>query len=163
MRVKPLTEHHLEFLSLKEGCTGSSETTCTLVKMPHCWKSHVAAHMLTIEMLHVNRIKQERRVVHKIFSRARVNRISIRLLAHRIRISEILPWVRKSILSYPCYLTQAFMWGLNTLVVLELRHMVVKWRHSHLGVLRNFWELFLKNKMRYLMVSKKKNPLFGWG
>ena len=36
-----LTEHHLEFLSLKGGCTGSSEST--LVKMTHCWKSHIAA------------------------------------------------------------------------------------------------------------------------
>ena len=37
LSVKLLTEHHLEFLSLKEGCTGWSEST--LVKMPHCWKS----------------------------------------------------------------------------------------------------------------------------
>ena len=44
MIVKLLTEHHLEFLSLKGGCTGSSEST--LVKMPHCWKSRVTAHML---------------------------------------------------------------------------------------------------------------------
>ena len=43
MTVKLLTEHHLEFLSLKGGCTGSSEST--LVKMPHRWKSHVAAHI----------------------------------------------------------------------------------------------------------------------
>ena len=43
--VKLLTEHHLEFLSLKGGCTGSSEST--FVKMPHCWKSHVTAHMMT--------------------------------------------------------------------------------------------------------------------
>ena len=41
MTVKPLTEQHLEFLRLKGCCTGSSEST--LVKMPHCWKSHVAA------------------------------------------------------------------------------------------------------------------------
>ena len=41
MSVNLLTEHHLEFLSLKRGCTGLSEST--LVKMPHCWKSHVAA------------------------------------------------------------------------------------------------------------------------
>ena len=41
MSFKLLTEHHLEFLSLKGGCTGSSEFT--LVKMPYCWKSHVAA------------------------------------------------------------------------------------------------------------------------
>ena len=42
--VKLLTENHLEFLSSKGGCTGSSEST--LVTMPHCWKSHVAAHIL---------------------------------------------------------------------------------------------------------------------
>ena len=42
MTVKLLTKHHLEFLSLKGGCAGSSEST--LVKMPNCWKSHVAAH-----------------------------------------------------------------------------------------------------------------------
>ena len=41
MIVKLLTEHHLEFLSLTGGCTGSSEST--LVKMPHCWESHVTS------------------------------------------------------------------------------------------------------------------------
>ena len=41
--VKLLTEHYLEFLCLKGDGTGSSEFTP--VKMPHCWKSHVAAHM----------------------------------------------------------------------------------------------------------------------
>ena len=46
MSVKLLTEYHLEFLSLKGGCTSSSETT--LVKMPHCWKSHVAAQTVLI-------------------------------------------------------------------------------------------------------------------
>ena len=35
--------HHLVFLSLKGGCTGSSEST--LVKMPHYWKSHSTAHI----------------------------------------------------------------------------------------------------------------------
>ena len=55
MIVKLLTEHNLEFLSLKGGCTGSSE--CTLVKIPHCWKSHVAAqlsyhlHLLLLKIL----------------------------------------------------------------------------------------------------------------
>ena len=43
MSVKLLTEHHLEFLSLKRG---SSEST--LVLMPHCWKSQVMAHFLLI-------------------------------------------------------------------------------------------------------------------
>ena len=39
MIVKLLTEHHLEFLSLKGGPRGSSESTH--VKMSNCWKSHV--------------------------------------------------------------------------------------------------------------------------
>ena len=43
MSVKLLTEHHLEFLSLKGGYTGSFEST--LVKIPHCWKSHAAPHI----------------------------------------------------------------------------------------------------------------------
>ena len=43
MNFKLLTEHHFEFLSLKEGCRGSSEST--LVKMSNCWKSHAAAHL----------------------------------------------------------------------------------------------------------------------
>ena len=41
MIVKLLTEHHLEFLRLKGGCRGSSEST--LVKISHCWKSHALA------------------------------------------------------------------------------------------------------------------------
>ena len=49
MNIKLLTEHHLEFLSLKCGCTGSSESIH--VKMPHCSKSHVTAHMGQSHML----------------------------------------------------------------------------------------------------------------
>ena len=43
MTVKSLTEHHLGFQRLKGGCTSSSQST--LVKIPHCWKSHVTAQM----------------------------------------------------------------------------------------------------------------------
>ena len=43
MSVKLLTEQHLEFHSLKGGYIGPSEST--LVKMQHCWKSHVMAHI----------------------------------------------------------------------------------------------------------------------
>ena len=43
MNIKLLTKHHLEFLRLKGGHTGSSESA--LNKVPHCWKSHVTAHM----------------------------------------------------------------------------------------------------------------------
>ena len=42
--LRLLAEHHLEFLSLKDGCTGLSESTH--VKVPHCWKSHVAAELI---------------------------------------------------------------------------------------------------------------------
>ena len=47
MIVKLLTEHHLKFLSLKGGCRGSSESTH--VKIPHCWKSHALAHLISIK------------------------------------------------------------------------------------------------------------------
>ena len=43
MIVKLLNEHHLEFLSLKGDCRGSSEST--YVKIPHYWKSHALAQM----------------------------------------------------------------------------------------------------------------------
>ena len=43
MIVKLLTEHHLEFLGLKVGSRGSSESTH--VKMSNCWKSHALAHI----------------------------------------------------------------------------------------------------------------------
>ena len=51
MIVKLLTEHHLEFLSLKGGCRGSSEST--YVKMPHCWKSHAMAQLCESAIVHV--------------------------------------------------------------------------------------------------------------
>ena len=54
MIVKLLTEHHLEFLSLKGGCRGSSEST--LVKIPHCWKSHVMAHFISCFTIGLSRI-----------------------------------------------------------------------------------------------------------
>ena len=44
--VKLLIEHRLELLSLKGGYTGSYEST--LVKMPHCWKSHVMAQIVIL-------------------------------------------------------------------------------------------------------------------
>ena len=50
MTVKLQTERHLEFLSLTEGCTDSSEST--LVEMTHCWKSHAAAQMSSIVVMH---------------------------------------------------------------------------------------------------------------
>ena len=45
MIVKLLTEHHLEFLSLKGGCRGLSESTH--VKMSNCWKSHALAQIFS--------------------------------------------------------------------------------------------------------------------
>ena len=46
MSVKLLAEHHLEFLGLKGGCRGSSESTH--VKMAHRWKSHATAQIATV-------------------------------------------------------------------------------------------------------------------
>ena len=47
---KLMTEHHLEFLNLKESCIGSSEST--LVKMPHCWKSDIWLPILRYNEAH---------------------------------------------------------------------------------------------------------------
>ena len=44
LNVKQLTEHHLKFLSLKGGYTGSSESIH--VKIPQYYKSLIAAHVL---------------------------------------------------------------------------------------------------------------------
>ena len=44
MIVKLLPKHLLVVVSLKGGCTGLFEST--FVKMPHCCKSHAAAHMV---------------------------------------------------------------------------------------------------------------------
>ena len=57
MTVKLRTEHHLEFLNLKGGCTGLSEST--LVKMPHCWKSHVAHIKSKFHFLHAINLWQK--------------------------------------------------------------------------------------------------------
>ena len=47
-----LTEQHLEILSLKGGCSGTSKST--LVKIPHCWKSHVMAQLLLMPVLGIH-------------------------------------------------------------------------------------------------------------
>ena len=54
---KLLNEHHLEFLSLKEGCTGSTESIH--VKMAHCWKSHMAAHLIPKQKQMVTNLKMD--------------------------------------------------------------------------------------------------------
>ena len=74
-------------------------------------------------------------------------------LAHRIRISEILPWDRKSYLTHailPRLLREGYIhwlyWNSRTLsssdviVMLKLRHHV----KLHLSVFRDFWKLNLK-------------------
>ena len=79
MIVKLLTEHHLEFLSLKGGCTGSSESTH--VKMPHCWKSYATAHFLIVEQRMVMAVED--------FSMVAVgNQVSINSTLTQITISN---------------------------------------------------------------------------
>ena len=46
MSGKLLARHHLEFLRLKGGSRGSSESA--LVKMAHCCKSHITAQIIII-------------------------------------------------------------------------------------------------------------------
>ena len=60
MTVRLLTEHNLEFLSLKGGSTGLSESI--LVKMPHCWKSLVVAKIRTVVAFQEEEIKEDTEV-----------------------------------------------------------------------------------------------------
>ena len=62
MSVKLLTEHNSVVFSLKEGCTGSSEST--LMKMPHCRKSCFEAQ-LTLQVLLDHKIKVVRVKIRK--------------------------------------------------------------------------------------------------
>ena len=101
MIVKLLTEHHLEFLSLKRGCTGSSKST--LVKMPHCWKSHVAAHFT----LHPHEL------LLSFFSSLGKSVIKINFLILSIK-SKHMVWVHRRIVSM-----KWFFWGQKT-KILEL-------------------------------------------
>ena len=56
MSVKLLTEDHLAFVGLNRGCKGSPESTH--VKMPHCWKSHVAGQNFVLVLNGPHRKKQ---------------------------------------------------------------------------------------------------------
>ena len=49
MTLRLLPEHPLELLSLKGGCTCSSDST--VVKMPHCWKSPIMAQLYQADLL----------------------------------------------------------------------------------------------------------------
>ena len=59
MIVKLLTEHHLEFLSLKGGFRCSSESTP--VKLSNYWKSHAAAQFFQIVVMLLIKSKGENR------------------------------------------------------------------------------------------------------
>ena len=79
--------------------------------------------------------------------------IRIYILAHRIRISEILPWNGKSYLTHailPRLFRESYIhwlywksrtWSSNDVIVM------FKWRHHvelHLSLFRDFWKLILK-------------------
>ena len=48
MNIKLLTEHHLEFLSLKEAAQARLSQHWS--KMPHGWKSHAMAQMTNFKV-----------------------------------------------------------------------------------------------------------------
>ena len=55
MSAKLLTEHCLEFVSLKGGCTGSSEST--LVRMPHCVAAQYMIYWLRADAYFISQRK----------------------------------------------------------------------------------------------------------
>ena len=74
MSVKLLTEHHLEFLGFTGGYTGLSETKH--VRMPHCWKSHVAAQLCCTYFIFLI-LQDTFKEMIKTLSRMKINQVSI--------------------------------------------------------------------------------------
>ena len=65
MIVKLLTEHYLEFVSLKGGCRGSSDST--RFKMSNCWKSHVIANMSELLLIvNASILSQQRGAIYNL-------------------------------------------------------------------------------------------------
>ena len=89
-------------------------------------------------------------------------------IAHRIRISEILPWDSKSYLTHAvlprlsreCFIHWLY-WNSRTWSSSDVIVMLM-WRHHvklYLSLFSDFLKLILKKKT---VVSKKKNPLIVW-
>ena len=89
MSVKLLTEHHLEFLSLKGGCTGSSEST--YVKLPHCWKSRVMALLNKFILEEFFFVYCERLLMQYILTESRYANLVENHLFTLMKVSLILP------------------------------------------------------------------------
>ena len=102
MIVKLLTEHHLEFLSLKGGCTGSSEST--LVKMSNCWKSHAEAHILykTLKHLFIY-ARQNLGIINRLLTKSRTKRCSIRSLNTVDIIKSDSLWINNNGAMFICF------------------------------------------------------------
>ena len=86
MIVKLLTEHHLEFLSLKGGRRGSSEST--LVKMSNCWKSHAAAQLLLYQIYKMDMAEPKhlhiRLSLAEWLNQRRIRQKSVKPVKHRV-------------------------------------------------------------------------------
>ena len=85
MTVKLLIEHHLTFLSLKVGCTGSSEST--LVKIPHRWKPSVTAQFVRAHTRQLALFKRAccNNTMRAAYTLAKQARLRLRRLARSMR------------------------------------------------------------------------------
>ena len=89
------------------------------------------------------------------------------ILAHQIRISVILSHVRKFYIAYPYQPVGKINEPPQVCCMLAAHRSVFKWHH-HVTFQRiqDFCEAFFyvfPLKFRFLVLSKKKNPLFVWG
>ena len=119
MTLKLLTEHHLEFLSLKGDYKGSSEST--LVITPHCWKSHAAANISCA------------------FS------ISPNCLAHFLlyiftHTSTLMSWHTKQRFHTPCFKVKVLVGG-------QRWHVQIFWPWTPCRILKIFHMLVILNEM----------------
>ena len=98
MTVKLLTEHHLEFLSLKVGCKSSPEST--LVKMPHCWKSHVVTHMYMADLRSIIVCQYEWKVQRIFTHLSRMEFPTLNQLDQSISVLRVVGWYFSSLFKF---------------------------------------------------------------
>ena len=97
MTLKLLTKHHLEFLRLKGGCTDSSEST--LVKMQHCWKSHVRAEILFLISLLKHAVDIQKKRLNETFLLSTINIQCVNEIIFLISRPKHILWVLKRTVS----------------------------------------------------------------
>ena len=118
--------------SFKAGCTGSYEST--LVKMPHCWKSHVPAHLS---------FRYHMRVIDQLVCRGNIHNTVFQAV-HRLLLTDNHFWI----------LVQSFL-----MLVIMIQSLNF-WEPSPANVSKEFTLPYLCQNSRLMVSPLFFNPLY---